>query len=130
MTTMEMLFTEVFHMTLLWLLQVIQQMDLIQIQMLKYSELLFKEIIMLMWTTSPHKTHIIIKIMDKKVNMVILKVLVMVLLTLLINQDQFLIINTVTLMILIQKTTTYTMDQTIIKMELMTTLHLIINHNS
>jgi hypothetical protein len=68
--------------------------------------------------------------MDKKVNMVILKVLVMVLLTLLINQDQFLIINTVTLMILIQKTTTYTMDQTIIKMELMTTLHLIINHNS
>jgi hypothetical protein len=48
MTTMEMLFTEVFHMTLLWLLQVIQQMDLIQIQMLKYSELLFKEIIMLM----------------------------------------------------------------------------------
>jgi hypothetical protein len=45
---MEMLFTEVFHMTLLWLLQVIQQMDLIQIQMLKYSELLFKEIIMLM----------------------------------------------------------------------------------
>jgi len=105
-------------------------MDLIQIQMLKYSELLFKEIIMLMWTTSPHKTHIIIKIMDKKVNMVILKVLVMVLLTLLINQDQFLIINTVTLMILIQKTTTYTMDQTIIKMELMTTLHLIINHNS
>jgi hypothetical protein len=67
--------------------------------------------------------------MDKKVNMVILKVLVMVLLTLLINQDQFLIINTVTLMILIQKTTTYTMDQTIIKMELMTTLHLIINES-